>query len=62
MDLIDYKRISALEKRVKDLEQQVYVLQEFTGLRETIKHNLKKFYKEAQKESNEKHKSRKRNS
>ena len=45
------ERICALEQRVIELQQQISVLQKFTGLRETLEHNLKKFKKAAYKRS-----------
>ena len=51
MELEIYKKFSALEKRIKSLEQQVDVLQDFTGLRETIKKNLERAWKERAKEN-----------
>ncbi|MBA7680753.1 hypothetical protein ES703_89074 [subsurface metagenome] len=54
------ERIIVLEGQVLGLQQQIEVLQEFTGLRETLEHNIKKAYKESVKASNKAYENRKR--
>ncbi len=39
-----------LEKRIKSLEQQVNVLQDFTGLKEQIKKGIERYKKELEDE------------
>jgi len=46
------KRIIILEKEIKQLKQQIEVLQDFTGLKDTIRKNLDKFYTERLEEDN----------
>ncbi len=46
------KSIRNMEKKVKSLEQQIGVLQDFTGLKESIKENIEEHFKEIQVERN----------
>jgi len=46
------ERIIKLENQNKLLQQQIEVLQDFTGLKDTIKRNLDKFYNERLEEAN----------
>jgi len=39
-------KIKILENQVKEHRQQIEVLQDFTGLKDTIKKNLEKFHTE----------------
>lgn len=51
MEIPTYEKFHEIEKKLEGLQQQITVLQDFTGLRETLETNLKRSFTEARKES-----------